>query len=154
AEQESFLDECFRLQTQALRASASPAPEPTGRIDTEELRPPAGEPVLGEIRAGDLVLATFDYPDLRFLSTRTPNYRVGDWLAFRTADNAVHVGQVSRISPDNRRVLLLNPDCHLAIAVHAAIIERQLREGEADIRSGRSLFDRAASRALRQAGKT
>ena len=154
AEQESFLDECFRLQTQALRASASPAIEPAEAIDAETLRPPAGEPICGEIRAGDLVLATFDYPDLRSPPTRAPAYATGDWLAFRAADDRPHVGQVGHIGPGNRRVLLLNPDCQLAIAVHAAILDRQLREGEADIRSGRSLFDRAASRALGQAGKT
>ncbi len=155
AEQESFLDECFRLQTQALRASASPAsetaPEPAAAIGADALRLPAGEPVGGEIRSGDLLLATFDYPDLRSPPTRVPAYAVGDWLAFLAADAALHIGQVAHISPDYRRVLLLNPERHLAIAVHAAIVDRQLRDGEAGIRSGRSLFEQSASRALGQA---
>jgi hypothetical protein len=153
-EQESFLDECFRLQTQALRASASPSPEQTAAIGAAALRLPTGEPVGGEIRGGDLVLPTFDYPDLRSPPTRAPAYAVGDWLAFRGADDAVHVGQVCHISESNRRALLLNPNCHLAIAIHAAILDRQLREGEAAIRSGASLFDRAASRALGQTART
>lgn len=156
-EQESFLDECFRLQTQALRASANPAPEsaaePATTIGAESLRLPAGEPVSGEIRAGDLVLATYDYPDLRSPPSRAPGYAAGDWLAFRNADGTEQVGQVCTIGTGNRRVLLLNPECHLAIAIHPDILDRQLREGEADIRSGGSLFERAASRALGQASQ-
>lgn len=154
AEQESFLDECFQLQTQALRASASQSPEQEMAIGAATLRPLAGEPLSGEIRVGDLVLSTFDYPDLRSPPSRAPTYAVGDWLAFRGVDDAVHVGQVCHISESNRRVLLLNPDCHLAIAVHAAILDRQLREGGAAIRSGTSLFDRAAGRALGQTART
>lgn len=154
AEQESFLDECFRLQTQALRASANPASAPAAEIGAEALRLPAGKPVGGEIRAGDLVLATFDYSDLRFPPSRVPAYALGDWLAFRDANGTARLGQVCHISESTRRVLLLNPESHLAIAVHPAILDRQLREGEAGIRSGASLFDRAASRALGQAGKT
>ena len=151
AEQESFLDECFRLQTQALRASASPVNEGADAMAGATLRAPAGEPVSGEIRAGDLILATFDYPDLRSPPTRAPAYALGDWLGFRSADGTAHVGQVSAISASNRRVLLLNPECHLAIAIHPTILDRQLRDGEAGILSGRSLFERAASRALGQA---
>ena len=155
AEQESFLDECFRLQTQALRpapaAAAAEAPA-TGHIAAPTLRLPAGEPVGGEVRAGDLVLATYDFPAHRPAPTRAPAYAIGDWLAFRGADTTTCIAQVVAISPASRRVLLLNPECHLAVAVHPAILDSQLRTGDAALRSGQSLFERAAGRALGKSG--
>ena len=64
-------------------------------------------------------------------------------------DGKARLGQVGLIS---RRILLINPDAGLAIAIHPAILDRQLREGDASIRSGFSLFERAATRALRKNG--
>ena len=155
AEQESFLDECFRLQTQALRpapaAAAAEAPA-TGHIAAPGLRLPAGEPVGGEVRTGDLVLATYDFPAHRPAPTRAPAYAIGDWLAFRGADTTSCIAQVAAISPASRRVLLLNPERHLAVAVHPAILDSQLRTGDAALRSGQSLFERAAGRALGKSG--
>ena len=60
---------------------------------------------------------------------------------------------IAHISPTTQRVLLLNPEIGFAAAVHPAILDRQLRDGSAEIRSGRSLFDLAAQRALGQADK-
>jgi hypothetical protein len=45
--------------------------------------------------------------------------------------------------------MLLNPDLGLALAIHPAILDRRLRSGEARNLTAASLFDDAASRALR-----
>ena len=156
SEQEAFLDECFQLQTQALRAAATPAAT-TERADVlhpDVLAAPPGESEAGEIRSGDFVMLTLDYPNPCSPPTRAPAYALGDWLAVRLNDGSSQVGKVCHISQNSRRVLLLNPENKFAVAVHPVILDRQLREGAAEIRSGRSLFDLAAQRALDQAGKT
>lgn len=152
-EQEAFLDDCFQLQTLALRAAPIAAPSTEGEIAAGQLRVATSSPRAGEIRSGDLVLSTLDFADFQPPSTRTPAYSQGDWLSFHMPDNTTRIGQISHISAGSRRALLRNPDRGLALAIHPAILERQLREGDAHIRSGHSLFDHAAGRALGQAGQ-
>ena len=54
---------------------------------------------------------------------------------------------------DPQRILLLNPERGLAVAMHLAILDHQLGAGDAVIRSGQSLFENAAGRAISQTGR-
>lgn len=153
SEQEAFLDTCFQLQTQALRATAGTSTENTGSPPVESSERGPSEPVSSQLRSGDLVLLSFDFPEPQSPPARAPAYAPGDWVAAVLGNGEPRTGMVGRISPDTRRVLLLNPETGLAAAVHPAILDRQFRDGSAEIRSGRSLFDLAAQRALGQAGK-
>lgn len=153
SEQEAFLDTCFQLQTQALRATAGTSTENAGSPPVEPSDRAPGEPVSSQLRSGDLVLLSFDFPEPQSPPARAPVYAPGDWIAAVLGDGEPRTGMVGRISPDTRRVLLLNPETGLAATIHPAILDRQFRDGSAEIRSRRSLFDLAAQRALGQAGK-
>lgn len=150
-EQEAFLDECFRLQTQALRSAPGQvaAPEITGEQPAELPKITTEQAAIESIQSGDLVLLTLDAPESP--SPRATPCALGDWIAVRVAEGDIRIGQVCHIAPDSRRTLLCNPENGLALAIHPTLLERQLRDGHAEIRSGQSLFDRAASRALGQA---
>ena len=152
AEQEDFLDTCFELQTQALRAG----PLPDGSAPEAFIRPAPRLPeaaVAGQLADGNLALATFDYPEHRPPPSRAPAWCEGDWLAFRMADGTPQIARLCATSPGGQRLLLLNPEQTVALAMHPAILDSQLREGIATIRSGQSLFDHAAGRALGKTGK-
>lgn len=152
AEQEAFLDDCFKLQTQALRAAPAspPAVDPAAEMLATGLKTSSGQVIFDELSSGQLTLATLDFAELEAPSFRPAAYAVGDWLSFTLPNGESRLGHVCQISPNSRRALLINPDAGLAIAIHPAILERQLREGDASISSGLSLFDRAATRALRK----
>ncbi len=145
-EQEAFFDNCFTLQKQALLTA--PVADPARRASTIDLPTTLGQPMADEICTGRLVLSVLDFSDTRTVPSRSPEYAPGDWLTFRKANGEIAIGHICRISPDSRRVLLINPDSNLFISIHPAILDRQMRDGEADIRSRLSLFDRAATRAL------
>lgn len=149
-EQEAFLDTCFQLQTQALRAAASA--DNAGLPPVEAALQAPGQPVGGRLQSGDLVLLTFDFPEPHSPPARPPAYAPGDWISTALGDGITRSGMVGHVSPGTQRVLLLNPESGFAAAVHPAILDRQLRDGSAEIRSGRSLFELAAQRALGQAG--
>lgn len=154
-EQEAFLDECFKLQRQALRATpvAAEAADPAA-VNTAASQPASPNRVLAdEIRAERLSLSTLDFADIEAPPSRAAAYSLGDWLSFTLPDGAARLGHVCHISPNSRRALLINPDAGLAIAIHPAILDQQLREGDASILSGLSLFERAATRALRKNGQ-
>lgn len=150
--QETFLDDFFMLQREALRAApvATTAADPDTEIPATGLPGTSGQVLAGEMRSGQLTLATLDYADVEPPPSRAAAYAAGDWLSFTMPDGKARLGQVGLIS---RRILLINPDAGLAIAIHPAILDRQLREGDAIIRSGFSLFERAATRALRKNGQ-
>jgi hypothetical protein len=76
--------------------------------------------------------------------------KVGDWLEFPLADGSQAMARLCHISPASRRALLINPETGLALAVHPAILERQLREGEARLSPLCTLFESAASVALQK----
>lgn len=155
SQQEAFLDTCFQLQTQALRATASAAgADNAGDPPLEAPGQAPGQPVAGRLQSGDLVLLTLDFPEPHAPPARAAAYAPGDWVSTPIGDSEPRTGMVGHISPGTQRVLLLNPESGFAAAVHPAILDRQLREGSAEIRSGRSLFDLAAQRALGQAGKS
>ena len=153
AEQEAFLDDCFQLQTLALRAMPMPAADPAADLAASQLPPTTGKLLAGEVRAGPLALRTLDFADYQPPPDQAPACRLGDWLSIRLADDTTGLGQVCHISQESQRTLLLNPDQELAVAMHPAILDRQLRSGDAVIRSGQSLFENAAGRAISQTGR-
>jgi hypothetical protein len=100
---------------------------------------------------GELTLPTLDFPEFHPAPVRSLPCKEGDWLEILLTGGEKRVARLCHISPNSQRLLLLNPDSGLALAVHPAILDRQLRDGEARITSASSLFDTAASVAL---GKT
>ncbi len=147
----AFLDACFELQTKALRAlPLATSGDPGAELFPRGVFAAASPPVSGQLGGGETVLATLDFAELQPAPTRPLPCKEGDWLEFRMPDGEKRVARVCRISPNSQRVLLVNPDSALALAVHPAIVGRQLRDGEARISSACSLFETAASAALRQ----
>lgn len=156
-----FLDTCFALQTAALRGvaaapvtSVSMQAEPQPENDLLSVANAA--PEAGELRAGELRLKTIDIPgELPLLSRLRPlPTRVGEWLEFRMLDDQIMVGRLCHVSPDSGKLLLCNPEWHFAVALHPAIMERQLREKRALRASATSLFNLAAERALQRTPST
>ena len=157
-----FLDTCFSLQTAAMRGVTAPssaqiatsieAPLAPPRVDEGMLSPAGAAPEAAELRAGDLRLKTIDIPgELPQLSRLRPlPTRVGEWLEFRLLDDQSLVGRLCHISPDSGKLLLCNPEWGFAVALHPAIMERQLRDKRALRASSISLFNLAAERALRR----
>src|SRR5574343_1739629 len=151
AEQQTFLDTCFELQTLAMRAGAIP-PAPAGEtLSIMTPFPASTKPVAGQIEAGERLLTTLDYPEYVPSLSRVSGCSVGDSLRFQMADGTPQIAQVCAISASSGRVLLLNPERRLAVAIHPAILSSQMRNGEAAKLSQQSLFERAAEQAL---GKT
>lgn len=151
AAQAAFFDICFTLQTDALRTT----PPPAERAESPLLEPStwsakAGKLVAGEILSGKVVLRTLDFAGNPPLTSRKLPCTRGDWLKFELADGTAGVAFICHLSPASQRALLSNPDSGLALAIHPAVLERQLREGKTDVLSSRSLFDTAAERALQR----
>lgn len=149
--QAAFLDDCFALQTRAMRT----APVAGKDAETPPLlasvpRPTAGEPVAGEIESGPLLLRTLDFSCSRPAPARPLPCQPGDWLEIQLDGNETGVALLCHISPRSQRALLCNPDGKLAVAIHPAILDKQLRDGLARISSSTSLFDMAANHALRR----
>lgn len=148
----AFLDECFELQTRALRAlpAAVVSDDPSAGFFPSGIFAPASAPISGELRVGEAVLATLDFAEFQPAPARHLPCKEGDWLEFLMPGGEKRVARVCHISPTSQRMLLINPDSALAMAVHPAILDRQLRDGDAHISSASSLFETAASAALRQ----
>ncbi len=148
----AFLDECFELQTRALRAlpAAVVSEDPGAGFFPSGIFAPASVPISGELRVGEAVLATLDFAEFQPAPARPLPCKEGDWLEFLMPGGEKRVARVCHISPTSQRMLLINPDSALAMAVHPAILDRQLRDGDAHISSASSLFETAASAALRQ----
>jgi hypothetical protein len=149
----AFLDECFELQTRALRAlpTAAVSEDPNAGFFPSGIFAPASAPISGELRVGEAVLATLDFAEFQPAPARLLPWKEGDWLEFLKPGGEKCVARVCHISPISQRMLLINPDSALAMAIHPAILDRQLRDNEARISSASSLFETAASTALRQA---
>jgi len=149
--QAAFFDICFTLQTEALRSTPPQTENPESPLlDPGTWSPKAGKLVDGEILSGKLVLRTLEFAGNPPLPTRKLPCTRGDWLKFELADGKAGVAFLCHLSPASQRALLSNPDSGLTLAIHPAVLERQLREGKADVLSSRSLFDTAAKRALRR----
>lgn len=148
--QEAFLDDCFALQTQALRAAPTADPEPLPKIAAAGLHAPPRKPMTGEVQSGQLVMTTLDFSDFQPGPARSLPCAVGDWLELQIDAGETRVARLCLISPKSQRALLLNPDFGLALAIHPAILDHRLRSGEARVVSANSLFEAAASLALQK----
>jgi len=148
----AFLDACFELQTRALRAI--PAAAVNDGIEPglfpADVFANTGKTIGGELRVGDVVLKTLDFAEFTPATTRPLPCQEGDWLEFNMANGEKRVARLCHIAAKSQRMLLLNPESGLAVAVHSAILERQLRNGEARISPANSLFESAASTALKR----
>lgn len=155
AAQTAFLDTCFTLQTAALRGQ-NPMPTSNAELSVT-FNPPApltANPIAGEIEAGGRVLRTLDFPAGQAPAGRNVAGTPGDWMQIRDELEATQLAMICHRSPLGQRILFLNPDSKLALAIHPAILERQLRDGSARACGMDSLFDRAARQALgQQTGK-
>lgn len=147
--QEKFLDECFTLQTQALRNQAATT---TGRgahpLDIDTLAPSGNTLLSDRLTAGNLTLDFLDYTHYQPAPSRASPCKPGDWLEFTAAGGKRQFGRVGYISPETRRVLLCNPENGLALSIHPSILDRQLRDGLARLCPLPMIFERAATRAL------
>ena len=103
-----------------------PADNPVTDLAASQLPAPTGKPQASEVRAGALVLRTLDFADYQPPPSRVPACRPGDWLGIRLADDTTGLGQVCHISQGSQRILLLNPERGLAVAMHPAILDHQL----------------------------
>lgn len=152
AAQTAFLDTCFTLQTAALRgqnplpASAGDDPLPA----RSPMAPLTATPVAGEIEAGGRILRTLDFAAGQAPAGRSIAGQPGDWMIIRDELEASQVAMLCHRSPLGQRTLFFNPDSGLALAIHPAILEKQLRDGSARACGGDSLFEAAARQALGQ----
>jgi len=147
--QATFLDTCFALQTKALRPVAAVDLAREERpLEAHGLHRREGTPLAGEVAAGELVLRTLDFSEHQPAPARALGCAPGDWLEITLNGGKRQVAHVSHISQTSRRALLCNPEAELALAIHPAILDRQLRDGLAHVCSALSLFESAADRAL------
>jgi hypothetical protein len=145
----AFFDVCFALQTAALHAKA----EAPGAA-AEAVEPP-GEPS-SEAQLSSVVA------DLRRLlcarlpagSGLTAGYasaalKTGDWVEFILPGGEVRCGRLCWSSAVLRVPMFYNPDWPEAVSMAPAILDRQLRRGDAVVLSSASLFEATAQKALR-----
>ncbi|HXE40109.1 MAG TPA: DUF1631 family protein [Azonexus sp.] len=145
--QAAFFDTCFTLQTDALRTTPTLNPD-SPLLEPSTWSPKTGKLVAGEILSGKLALRTLEFSGNPPLPTRKLPCTRGDWLSFELDDGKPGLAFLCHLSPASQRALLSNPDTGLVVAVHPAVLERQLRAGKARVLGSRSLFDTAAERAL------
>ncbi|MDR0777112.1 MAG: DUF1631 domain-containing protein [Azonexus sp.] len=141
------LDACLSRQREALRRTAV---EPQPAAPAAPAKRPLPPVTTNILKAGTLVLHTLDLAaDLA--QAPQPPCRPSDWLELPVAGQRCAL-RVCRQSRYSGRSLLLNPDLDLALAIHPQLLTQQLSAGEA-IRLGQcSLFEAAATRALRESG--
>jgi len=150
----AFLDDCFELQTRALRAlpAAVVGEDPGGALFASGVSAAASAPISGELRVGTVVLPTLDFAAFHPAPARSLPSKEGDWLEIHLPDGETRIARLCHISPNSHRILLLNPDSGFALTIHPAILDHQLRAGEARVTSASTLFDSAASTALQKTG--
>ncbi|MBI4739982.1 MAG: DUF1631 family protein [Betaproteobacteria bacterium] len=145
-EREPFLDDCFALQTAAVRGAPLPpaatelpadsAPAPGIAVDTLEID---GRRLKVATR-GASVAAAGPAPD--------GAVHAGDWLDFNLGDGEALCGLVCWRNPQSGSVLLFNPDWGYAVAVACGVLEDQLLDARAGVASSRAIFDVAAQRVI------
>ena len=144
-ERAAFFDASFALQTAALRGQSA-----------------AGERGPGGGRSAETIeMTTIDGAGCRIDVIRlaeptsagagalVAGLQVGDWVEFKQPDGLVRCGCLAWVGPAVGLCLFVNPDWDRAVAIMPAILERQLANGEGQIRDAHALFDSAADRALR-----
>lgn len=157
--QAAFLDVSFALQTQALRASLVTSAVDSTDVESDAsnavngMLPAAGEPCFGEICSGDKLLRTFGFAGNYSTSVRPLACQPGDWLEFSLNNGEMPVARLCHITSNNQWALLFNLETAFALAIHSAILEKQLSDAVAHVCSSVSLFDAAANRALHRTAK-
>jgi len=152
----AFLDVCFNLQTAALRGNPALPVRPTEPQPASDNTPATAGIVV------DLVQADGKQLKILTLAAQSPSasrgvpggVQAGDWLQFAMNDGEQLCGQVSWLHPQSGDALLFNPDWGYAIALSAALLEKQLRDAQARVVSSQAIFDIAAERALSQLAGT
>jgi hypothetical protein len=146
AERSAFLDTCFALQNAAMRGAAT---APPGVAPPPAVRPPAAEPEVTEISGDGCTLRIVEMPEPRRASPRgrTSGANVGEWLSVTVGDEVL-CGRIGHVGREGAKVLLASPDWPFALAVDPAVVEAQLKNGQAVISSRLSLFNVAAEAAL------
>ena len=150
-----YLDACFDLQTAVLRqrpaegseaiALALPAlPEEFAQQGTASTR------VLEKDGSRVFYFGATEAAGWR----RRPQWKEDDWLAFRLPDGEIHCGLICWQGEPFNTIVLFNSAWSYAIALSPALLEQQLRDGEARIVSNEALFDDAAQRVLGQLNPT
>ena len=150
-----FLDACFELQTASLRnrpdAPDSQQPPPPESIATESIKtaPPSEVHLLEQ--NGKLV-QYLGQATGAYTSRRTENtiWKDGDWISFALPDDERLCGLLCWQGAPFGTVVLFNTDWGFAVALAPALLEQQLRSGQARIASESALFDDAAKSALSQ----
>ncbi|NJD26214.1 MAG: DUF1631 domain-containing protein [Betaproteobacteria bacterium] len=145
-ERSQFLDTCFALQSAAMRGAAT---APPGVVPPPPPRPAGAEPEITEISGDGRTLRIIEMPEPRRASPRgrAPSAHIGEWLSITLGDEVL-CGRIGHVGREGARVLLASPDWTFAIAVDPAVVEAQLKSGEAVISSRLSLFNVAAEAAL------
>lgn len=147
-----FLDACFALQTAALRGAAAGGSLGAANM-AASMSPGEAMPLLKTLELAGRRLLCLQLPgDGRsvYRLAGAP-WALGDWLRIRLPGEAEpRCGRLGWLSPQTGAALLANPDWSDVVLVTPAIIEQQLRAGEARVASAAALFDSAAEQALRQ----
>lgn len=144
SERSGFLDTCFSLQTAALRGVGTPPASAQEKAPSEE----AGND-FSEIRADGLWLKTARQRNPSPAAKTLPaNVRDGDWLRFEF-DGQRLCGCLFQNTDTAESLLITNPEWTFAIALPTGLLANLLRDKQAAVVSGTSLFNKAAEKALR-----
>lgn len=152
AERAPFLDACFALQTASLRGPAAGGSGSAADL-AASAAPGEAPPLLRTLELAGRRLLCLQLPDDGRSVYRLVGapWALGDWLQVRLpGEGEPRCGRLAWLSPQTGAALLANPDWSDAVLVTPAVIERQLRAGEARVASATALFDSAAEQALRQ----
>ena len=154
-ERKAFMDDCFELQTAALRgrpaiaeAAAAPAMEEGEALEAPEiarLHTEEADGVTIKIMESPITASGSRYGS-------AARFKVGDWLQFKLPDSPPLCGELCWLSAESGMTVLFNPSWGFAAAVPATHLEQQLRTGNASIASSIPIFDSAAERALSAIG--
>lgn len=152
----AFMDTLFDMQTAALRG-APWTPGAAERLAAEEdaavEEGGTGDPVLTAVGDGQRILKALRLPGgiPQIGGRESARVKMGDWLEVALPDGTRACGRVNWVSPQLGMPMLVNPEWDYALSVSPAVIDAQLRTGQATVPSGESLFENAARRAQRPA---
>jgi hypothetical protein len=154
-ERKVFMDDCFELQTAALRgrpamaeAAAAPTMEEGDALEAPEiarLHTQETDGVTIKIMESPISASGSRYGS-------AARFKVGDWLQFKLPDSPPLCGELCWLSAESGMTVLFNPSWGFAAAVPATHLEQQMRTGNASIVSAIPIFDSAAERALSAIG--
>lgn len=154
-ERRPFMNILFDLQTAALRTPGKTAPTsiPSSSVrqspTTSTPRPTEnGEAQLLE-KAGHRIHYLGISPAVRLPATLSnDDWRIGDWLRFRLANQPTSTGFCCWQSPLSGVVLLYSNEWRTALARPPTWVDSLLRTGQATVISRQALFDTAVEDAL------